>query len=490
MDISVPSKLNRPLPWILALMTGGILLVGGLTYKIAKTPVVESEIEKMTVIAQRETLAVEIETSGVVEPIESVNISPKNPGRLVELRVEQGMKVKQGQILALMEHTEIKAEGKFAEANYNQALAELESAKVRIPSEIQQAQTRYIQAKAQLEEAKANLERASQRIPKDIDQIKAQITSAQSRLNLAASRLNSNGKLRQEGAITKDRWNELVNDYDNAKANLIELETRLEQANNTQNPEIYQFQQQARQAEAAMAETQILVEERQRTAKAEIAVLESAAEAAKAQLEQVVIQFQDTAIRAPFDGIVTQKFANPGAFVTPTTSASSTASATSSSIIALARGLKVVAKVPEVDIGMIQQGQPVTVAADAFPNEIFQGQVVLIAPEAVVEENVTSFEVTIGLITGRDKLLSRMNVDVAFLGQQISDALVVPTVAIVTQEGETGVMVADENEQPQFKPVTIGQVLDEKTQILSGLTSGERVFIDLPDDQKKSRSSK
>ncbi|MGB5769781.1 MAG: efflux RND transporter periplasmic adaptor subunit [Crocosphaera sp.] len=490
MDISVPSKLNRPLPWILALMTGGLLLVGGLTYKIAKTPVVESEIEKMTVIAQRETLAVEIETSGVVEPIESVNISPKNPGRLVELRVEQGMKVKQGQILALMEHTEIKAEGKFAEANYNQALAELESAKVRIPSEIQQAQTRYIQAKAQLEEAKANLERASQRIPKDIDQIKAQITSAQSRLNLAASRLNSNGKLRQEGAITKDRWNELVNDYDNAKANLIELETRLEQANNTQNPEIYQFQQQARQAEAAMAETQILVEERQRTAKAEIAVLESAAEAAKAQLEQVVIQFQDTAIRAPFDGIVTQKFANPGAFVTPTTSASSTASATSSSIIALARGLKVVAKVPEVDIGMIQQGQPVTVAADAFPNEIFQGQVVLIAPEAVVEENVTSFEVTIGLITGRDKLLSRMNVDVAFLGQQISDALVVPTVAIVTQEGETGVMVADENEQPQFKPVTIGQVLDEKTQILSGLTSGERVFIDLPDDQKKSRSSK
>jgi HlyD family secretion protein len=103
----------------------------------------------MTVIAQRETLAVEIEASGVVEPIESVNISPKNPGRLVQLRVEQGMTVKQGDILALMEHTEIKAEGKFAEANYNQALAELEAAKVRIPSEIQQAQTRYMQAKAQ-----------------------------------------------------------------------------------------------------------------------------------------------------------------------------------------------------------------------------------------------------------------------------------------------------------------------------------------------------
>ena len=97
---------------------------------------------------------------------------------------------------------------------------------------------------------------------------------------------------------------------------------------------------------------------------------------------------------------------------------------------------------------------------------------------------MTSFEVTIAIgPTGQQKLLSRMNVDVKFLGKEISDALVVPTVSIVTKNGETGVMVADENEKPQFKPVTIGQVLDEKTQILSGLSSGERVFIDLPEDK-------
>ena len=486
MEIPMPNKLNRPLPWILAIMTGGLLLVGGLTYRIAKTPVSESKLEKMTVVAQRETLAVDIEASGVVEPIESVNISPKNPGRLVQLRVEQGMKVKQGQILALMEHTEVKAEGKYAEANHNQALAELDAAKVRIPSEIQQAQTRYLQAQTQLEQAKANLKEAGERIPKEIDQIRAQIVSAQSSLQLAASRVKRNEELLEEGAITQDRFDELLNNYHNAQAGLIELQTRLEQANRTQNPEIEQFRQQVLEAQATVAETQIQLEERQRTAATEIARLESAVEAAKAQLEQVVIQFQDTAIRAPFDGIVTQKYADPGAFVTPTTSASATASATSSSILAVARGLKVVAKVPEVDIAMIKQGQPVMIRADAFPNETFQGQVVLIAPEAVVEENVTSFEVTIAIgPVGREKLLSRMNVDVNFLGQEISDALVVPTVAIVTKNGETGVMVADENDKPQFKPITIGQVLEEKTQILSGLTPGERVFIDLPEDENK-----
>ncbi len=485
MEIPAPNKLNRPLPWILAIMTGGLLLVGGLTYKMAQTPVSESKLEKMTVVAQRESLAVDIEASGVVEPIESVNISPKNPGRLVQLRVEQGMKVKEGQILALMEHTEVKAEGKYAEANYNQALAELDAAKVRIPSEVQQAQTRYVQAQTQLEQAKANLERASERIPKDIDQIKAQIVSAQSSVQLAASRVKRNEELLREGAITQDRFDELLNNYNNAQASLVELQTRLEQANQTTKPEIEQLKQEVVQAQASVAEAQIQLEERKRTAKTEIARLEAAAEAAKAQLEQVVIQFQDTAIRAPFDGIVTQKYADPGAFVTPTTSASSTASATSSSILAIARGLKVVAKVPEVDIALIKQGQPVMIKADAFPNEVFKGQVVLIAPEAVVQDNVTSFEVTIGLVTGRDQLLSRMNVDVNFLGEEVKDALVVPTVAIVTKNGKTGVMVADENEKPKFKPVTIGQVLDEKTQILSGLNTGERVFIDLPEEEKQ-----
>lgn len=153
--------------------------------------------------------------------------------------------------------------------------------------------------------------------------------------------------------------------------------------------------------------------------------------------------------------------------------------------MALAQGLKVVAKVPEVDIGMIQPGQPVEIRADAYPDQIFQGQVKLIAPEAIIEQNVTSFEVTIAFKPGEKPLLSKMNVDVTFLGQQISDALVVPTVAIVTQEGETGVMIPDKDNNPTFKPVDIGQVLDDKTQILSGLTAGERVFIDIPEKKDK-----
>jgi HlyD family secretion protein len=241
------------------------------------------------------------------------------------------------------------------------------------------------------------------------------------------------------------------------------------------------IEQEMIRAAAAIAEAKFALEQRQKTQETELARLESSVAAARASLEQIKIQYRDTVITAPFDGIVTQKYATEGSFVTPTTSASSTASATSTSIIALASGLEVIAKVPEVDVGLLQRGQPVRIVADAFPEEVFEGRVILVAPEAIIEDNVTSFEVRIGLVTGRDKLKSKMNVDVTFVGQQLDNALVVPTVAIVTREGKSGVLVPDAENKPSFKPVSIGLVLDDKTQILSGLEAGEKVFIDLPE---------
>jgi len=108
----------------------------------------------------------------------------------------------------------------------------------------------------------------------------------------------------------------------------------------------------------------------------------------------------------------------------------------------------------------------------------------LIAPEAVVEQNVTSFQVRVALETGTQELRSGMNVDVTFLGEQVPNALMVPTVAIVTERGETGVLVPGNNNQPIFRPVTIGLSLQDRTQILSGLNEGDRVFVDLPERQR------
>lgn len=74
-----------------------------------------------------------------------------------------------------------------------------------------------------------------------------------------------------------------------------------------------------------------------------------------------------------------------------------------------------------------------------------------------------------------------MNVDLDFLGPKIHNALLVPTVAIAVERGQTGVYVVGENNRPKFRPVTIGSSWQDQTQIISGVSVGERVFIDFPE---------
>ncbi|MDR9405152.1 MAG: efflux RND transporter periplasmic adaptor subunit, partial [Halothece sp. Uz-M2-17] len=238
--------------------------------------------------------------------------------------------------------------------------------------------------------------------------------------------------------------------------------------------------------EAEVAQSRANLQQLERgTRQEEIDRLEAAVNATQAQFREAQIQFEDTTVKAPFAGIITQKYATEGAFVTPTTSASSTAAATSTSIIALAEGLEILAKVPEVDVTQLKQGQSVEIRPDAFPKEVFRGTVKLIAPEAVVEQNVTSFEVRIELQSGFDQLRSGMNVDVTFLGEEVTDTLVIPTVAVVTREGETGVIVVNEEEKAEFQPVTLGLTIENETQILEGLDDNDRVFIDLPEELRR-----
>jgi HlyD family secretion protein len=458
--------LKHPLFWLfIILMVGGVAF-GRNAYIKQENIKLKNTLEEITVVVEKENFGVKVQGSGTVEPIKSVNVSPKNPGILNQLLVEQGDFVNQGQVLAVMENAQLQAQIAQAQANLNRALANLEQGQIRITSEINQSLARVDQTLARLEEIE-------KRKPKDVDQAVARVAQAQSRLNLAIARVDRYEYLEKQGAVTSDRLDEAINEYNTAKANLEDNQEQLTQIQQTMLPEIAQ-------QKAVVSEAQITLKQKQANANKEKQQLQAEVASAQAQLKQVEIQFKDTIITAPFDGIVTQKFATEGAFVTPTTSASSTASATSTSILALAQGLEIIAKVPEIDMPQLALNQDVEITADAFPDELFTGKVKRIAPEAILEQNVTSFEVVITLLSGQEKLRSKMNVDVIFIGENISNTLVVPTVAIVTKQGQTGVLLSDQNGNPNFKPLTLGLTLEDKTQVLQGLSPGDRVFIDLP----------
>jgi HlyD family secretion protein len=212
---------------------------------------------------------------------------------------------------------------------------------------------------------------------------------------------------------------------------------------------------------------------------------QAAFEAARQRLQQRDVEKSELIVRAPFAGVISQRFADAGSFVTPTTTASATAGATSSSIVELARGLEVLAKVPESDLGRLRVGMPASVRVDAFPDRRFAARIRQIAPRAVKVNNVTSFEVKLELINPPPVLRIGMTADVDFQTGRLDPQTVVPTVAIVTEDGKPGVLLVGKDRQPTFQSVELGASSGRDTQVLRGLEPGTRVFIDLPPWAKK-----
>jgi len=140
-----------------------------------------------------------------------------------------------------------------------------------------------------------------------------------------------------------------------------------------------------------------------------------------------------------------------------------------------------VANVAEVDVGAIRSGQKVELQVDAFPRQVFRGTVRLVAPEAVVEQNVTSFQVRIALADdAQRKLRSGMNLTANVLVGRRPSALLIPTPAIVSERGGTGVMVPGDDGRPRFRPVQVGATIGTRTEVVSGLKEGDRVYVSAP----------
>ncbi|MGB3670240.1 MAG: efflux RND transporter periplasmic adaptor subunit [Phormidesmis sp.] len=427
-------RVKRPFLWLTGLGLVAVLTAGAIAFSIARrTP--DYDLEALTVPVTETELTVRITASGTVEPIRTVNLSPKSAGTVQELFVEQGDPVTKGQLIARMDSDQLDAQILQNQASVAEAQAQLEdSLNGSSRTDIGQAEASLASARAQLQEARA-------------------------RLTLSEEELARSQRLFEQGAISRSDLDRAVSDRRSTRANVDQSIARIDEAD----------QRLADQQNGDNAET--------------IAQAEARVNRAQGQLQAVQAQLDDTLVRAPFDGIVTQRFASEGAFVTPTATASEVTSATSTAIVAIASGLEVIAEVPEADIGSIEIGQSVEIQADAFPEETFEGTVKLIAPEAIERQNVTVFQVRVELLTGTDRLRSNMSTDATFIGDELAGALVVPAVSIITQGGERGVLVPGEDGQVQFEPVETGVPVGDRIQITDGLAAGDRVFIDLPPGQ-------
>lgn len=387
----------------------------GVFLRVMDTQQQEALSQLQTVGVKRVTLPVTVSANGSVEPEQSTNVSPKTSGRLQQVLVNEGDAVKAGQILAYMDASDLEGQ--------------------------------RLQAEGQLKSAEASLAlvRAGNR-PQEVAQAEAEVASAIANLRQAEEDWQRYEQLLQEGAISAQEASTYRTSRDSAQANVDAATEALSLVRaGSRSEEIAQAQAQVIQAEGNLATIQT--------------------------------QIEDATIRAPFSGIITARYADPGDFVAPTTSASSTSSATSSSILTLASTYQMVANVAEMDIAKIQLGQSVTITTDAYPDRTFQGRVAQIAEQATVTANVTSFEVRVNINDSQHLLIPGMNGSLEFQVGERSNALVVPTVAIVRQDDGEGIMVMTPAGIPRIIPIETGLTVGNETEVIAGLNGNEQIVI-------------
>lgn len=140
--------------------------------------------------------------------------------------------------------------------------------------------------------------------------------------------------------------------------------------------------------------------------------------------------------------------------------------------------LEVDAAVDETDIGKVTVGQPALVTVDAFPDTPFHGRVTKIASGSTMQQNVVTYDVTVSIDDPQHRLKPDMTATVIITVKAYDHTLVVPNEAIKPDNMDTVVYVVTAGDAtPKKRKVTVGASDDTNSEIVSGLSDGERVVL-------------
>lgn len=325
-----------------------------------------------------------LNASGYVTARLQATVSSKITGKVVEVLVEEGMKIRKGQVLARLDDS-------TPRANLALARAQLAAARRTLP-----------EIEVRLKEANLSLGRTRE---------------------LVAAGVSSQAEL------------------ETAQAEVDSLEARLALGGE----------------EVGVAERRVALRQR---------------------------ELEDTVIRAPFSGVAISKDAQPGEMISPV-SAGGGFTRTGICTLVDMTSLEIEVDVNESYIARVQAGQRVKAILDAYPDWRISASVITTVPAA--DRQKATVRVRIAFDQLDPRILPDMGVKVTFLSQEHSREekaalhLLVPRAALRREAGRTVVYVLNQD-RVERRAVSVGAVQGEEVEVLSGLSAGEQVVVEGPED--------
>jgi len=215
-----------------------------------------------------------------------------------------------------------------------------------------------------------------------------------------------------------------------------------------------------------------------RASQAQVDASKSALAAAKQQLAVAVANQQHysalsdySKIIAPYDGVVTWRYADTGSLVQAGTSTS-----TGMPVVTLAQvnTLRLRIPVPESLAAKVKVGDSADVHVQAT-GEHFTGKVTRFTD--ALDPSTRTMQVEVDVPNPNYHLQAGMYADVNLLANSRPDALTIPVTSILRSENKTSVLVVDPEDRVQVRQVQLGVESPNRVEVLSGLNEGEKVIV-------------
>src|SRR5215468_7969566 len=228
-----------------------------------------------------------------------------------------------------------------------------------------------------------------------------------------------------------------------------------------------------------------VAENRQRAAKAQLFVTEarvSQAEATVAQsqaaVERAEEELSNATIRSPIKGVVLSRDVEIGSPVSSILNLG--AGATLVMVLGDIHEVFVRGKVDESDIGLVKLELPARIRVETFKDRQFDGRVTQISPLGVEKDNVVSFEVRVSIANAGGELRANMSANAEIVLDEHKNTLIVPEKAVIYDAERVAWIEVPRVGAPKGKEkkvVKVGLSNGTKTEIVQGLTDGQKVIL-------------
>ncbi len=407
------------------------------------------------------SLDVTVPAIGTIEARAVASLSFTRPGRVVEVLVEPGDGVKNGDALArLVSQTE--------EITYDQALLSLQLAQLQKQDLLDPTDESAIRiAEANLNSAwgaYSGVQNAIQ--PEDIRAAEIQYQQARDFYQAAID-----ARARAAGGQPDQAYQLLDAQVGassfNAEIARLQLEalqngTGTEGAANAAYARVVQAQRELERVKAGPTQAEI--------DRADLAIQQ-----AQAQVDLALLALEKMTLAAPFDGVISAVNIEAGGLSTPGLPALELTDVS---------GLHVSAQIDEIDIRQVRTGMPTRIQLDALADVSLPGFLEQIALVGTNDNGIISYDVVVAFNALDPRARVGMTAEAAVIVEERVDVLIVPNIYIRLdrERGQAFVNLLNTDGVLEEVEVRLGLQGQDNSEIVSGLKQGDIVAVDLGSD--------